>query len=132
MKKNIKTEKGFIGLLSVVIMAALAIGIATTLTIISVSRSRSSLISLNSRQTRLLADACAENALQSIYANSSLTGTSNISILGGNCSYTITSGIGDNRTLTITATYQTYIRKIAITVSQINPNINLTSWQETP
>jgi len=58
------------------------------------------------------------------------TGSGNLAFSQGSCSYTVTNQGGQNRTIILSGTVGTIIRKVKIIINKINPLIILTSWQE--
>ena len=122
--------KGFTTLLAVLIVSAVTTAIAVSLLLIGVSVSRTSAALERSYQTKALADACAEEALQQIRSSTPFTGSGSLTLGQGTCSYTVTSQGGANRTITASGTAGATVRKVRIVIDQINPTLNVTSWQE--
>ena len=77
-----------------------------------------------------LTNACAEEALQQIRDSTPFTGSGNLTLGQGACSYTVTSQGAQNRTITASGTVGTIIRKVKVIINKINPQITVTSWQE--
>lgn len=127
MKKN-----GYIGLLSILFVAAIATVAATTVIVLGIASSRSSFALVQGNQAKALANVCVEEALQVIRDFLPFSGSGNLSLDSGTCSYTVTKGTGQNRTVSSIATVSATIRKISVSVTQINPQINVSSWQEIP
>jgi hypothetical protein len=127
-------QKGYVALLGVLISGAVSIAIATALLLTGVDAQRGSLITLRSAQARSLTTACAEEALQQIWSNSSFTtGGTNLTIGSNSCTYTVTNTGGSNRTITTTATIGSVdivVRKLQISVTIGVSSISVTSWQE--
>lgn len=125
-----KNEKGYITLLSTLFLVAIGGVIAGSIILLGLGSSRSSFALVQSNQAKALANACAEEALQQIRNSTLFTGTGSLTLGQGLCSYTVTSGGSENRTIISTGTVGTVIRKVKIIISAINPTINITSWQE--
>ena len=83
-----------------------------------------------STKAKSLANLCAEASLQEIRNFTPFVGTNTINIGGGSCTYTVVNNGGQNRTITVSSVVNTVVRKILIFINQINPAINVTSWQE--
>lgn len=124
-------QKGYIALVTVLIIGSIGSAIAISLILLGVGFSRTSFAIEQSNQAKALANTCAENALQQIRSNSSFSGTNTLTLNGGSCSYTVTVLSGENRTVIASGTYGTVIRKISISVTAINPKI-IASWIEAP
>ena len=127
---NGASKQGFITLLSVLIVAAISTMVAVSLLLLGLASSRTSLALEQSKQAQVLADACAEEALQQIRDSTPFAGSANLLLGQGSCDYTVTNTGGQNRTITAIATVGTIVRKLSISLDAINPSINITSWQE--
>lgn len=128
-KKIKKNQKGYAILLIVLILSAASLIIVTSLLIWGFYFNKTSLDLEKSKQALGLADACAETALQQIRDDENYAGTDNISLGEGSCEYVV-SGTSPNKTIQATGTSDTTIRKVLITTDQIDPQINISSWQE--
>lgn len=125
-----KTNKGFITLLSILVVAAVGVAIVLSLILLGLGSSRTSFALQQSDQARALAGACSEEALQQIRDFLPYSGIGNLSSSAGTCSYTVAKGTGQNRTITASGTVGTIVRKVEIVINTINPQIVITSWQE--
>ena len=125
-----KTASGFITLLAVLIVGIVGTAIAVSLVLLGLGASRSSFAIEQSNQAKGLANACAEEALQQIRDLTSFTGTGNLTLGQGTCTYTVTNTGGSNRTITASGTVGTIVRKISISITAIMPSIVVSSWQE--
>lgn len=125
------TQSGYIALLTVLIVGAIATTTATILLVTSADSQRSALVTQQSKQARALVVACGEEALQTIHDNTAYTGTDALSLGIGNCSYTVTSTGVNTRSVAVTATVGNISRKALINATIEVSNISITSWQET-
>jgi shikimate 5-dehydrogenase len=123
--------RGFTTLLLVLITGTVGSAIAISLVLSGLGYSRSSLVINQSDEAKALADSCAEKALEDIRENLTSSGTVNLSLGQGACSYTITPGIGEARTIDATGTSGTVVRNTRVVIDAIKPKINTVSWQET-
>lgn len=124
-------SKGFITLISVLVVGAVGVAITLSVILLGLGSSRTSFALEQSNQAKVLANACAEEALQQIEDSTPFTSTGTSLTLGlGTCTYTVTNDGGQNRTITATGTVGTMIRKSTIIINQISPLITVTSWQE--
>lgn len=122
--------KGFVSLIAVIIVSAIGLSIATFLLFNGIDAMRASFADEQSSQARALADACMERSLGVIRDETSYTGSDSLTLGAGNCTYTVTSQGGQNRTITGTGTVGTMVRKTRVTLDKITPLITITSWQE--
>jgi len=121
---------GYVALLSVLVVGAIGLSIAVTLLVLGVGSARTSFSEEQANQARGLADACAEDALQEIRDSTTFTGSGGFSLGQGTCSYTVTNTGGQARNIEASGTVDNVTRKVEIDIDQINPTINITSWQE--
>lgn len=121
---------GYIMLITVLVIGAVGVAIAVSVLWLGLGSSKSSFSIEQSSQTRALADACAEEALQKIRDSIPFTGTGSLTLGQGSCSYTVTNNGGQSRTITASSTVGSIVRKVSISIDKINPSINVTSWLE--
>jgi hypothetical protein len=126
----LQANGGYITLISVLVVGAVGVAIALSLILLGVGSSRTSFAVEQSNQAKALANACAEEALQQIRDSTPFTGSGNLTLGQGTCSYTVTSQGGSNRTVTASGTVGTIVRKVTVVINAINPLITPTSWQE--
>lgn len=123
-------QKGYITLMSILIVGAVGLAIASSLLLFGINSSRSSLAFEQSKEAKALASACVEEALGEIRDNTSFSGSGNLSLGLGSCSYTVINLGGQSREIRSTGTMKAIVRKVRVTIDAINPTINVTSWQE--
>lgn len=121
---------GYILLLSVLILGAVALAAAVSILLLGLGSERTSFALEQSNQAKALANACAEEALQQIRDSTPYTGSGNLTLGQGTCAYAVTSQGGQNRTIIASGTVGTVIRKVKVIINNINPAITVTSWQE--
>lgn len=123
-------NKGYITLVSVLVVGAVGVAIATSLILLGLGSTRSSFANEQSEQAKALANACAEEGLQQIHDAASYTGTGNLTFGQGTCTYTVTSQGGQNRTIAASGSVGTIIRKVNVIINTISPAIQVVSWGE--
>lgn len=139
-------NKGYIALMSVVIIGAAGAAIAVSVLLLGLASSRTSLVLTQSSQASALAEGCAEHALQAISDSSTVAlpdsshftptdsshfnGGATLSFQSGTCSYEVTSRGGESGVITATGTVGTILSKVRIVVSSIHPAITSDFWQE--
>ncbi len=116
--------------MSVLIVGAVGTTIALAIILSGLASSRSGFAFMQSAQANALAYACAEEALQQIRDSTPFTGSGNLSLGQGACTYTVLSQGGQNRTVDAVGTVGTVVRKMRVTITTINPQIVVSSWQE--
>ena len=125
-----KNRRGYITLISVLVVGAVGVAIATALLMLGLTSSRTGFALVQSNQAKALANACAEEALQQIRDLTPYVGTGGLSIGSGTCTYTVTSQGGQNRTIASLGTVGTTLRKVEVILDQIYPHLVVVSWQE--
>lgn len=124
------TNNGYVTLLSVLLLGAVGMAVTTSLLLSGIGNSRTGLAHQHSHQARALANACAEEGLEQIRNLISYTGSGNLTLGGGTCSYTVTNQGGENRTVTAQGTMGTAVRKVKVIINDINPRIAVVTWEE--
>ncbi|MBI2033816.1 MAG: hypothetical protein HYT13_01825 [Candidatus Liptonbacteria bacterium] len=127
---KLKAKGGYITLLMVIIVGAIGVATGVSLLLLGVGSSRSSLSFEKSNQAKALSNACAEAALDQIRNSSAFSGSAGLTFGRGSCSYQVLNLGGQSRLINASGTVDEVVRKIKITLNQITPKINLTSWQE--
>jgi len=123
-------QNGYVALLSVLILGAVTTAVALALLTTGTDRQRSGLIEQQSKQARAAAVACAEESLQIIHDTTSFTGTNNLALSPGTCTYTVTNTGGSDRTIVASGTVGNVVKKIQVYVTIEASSISVTSWQE--
>jgi hypothetical protein len=123
-------NKAFITLASVIIVSAIGLAIVVSFILLGISSLRTSFAIEQSNQARMLANTCAEQALEQIKSFPSFEGTAGLTLGQGNCTYTIANLGEENRSITASGSVGAIIRKVKITISDIVPQIIVVSWQE--
>lgn len=131
-RHHLKREKsvGYITLISVLVLGAVGIAVMVSLILLGVGSSKTSFVVEQSNQSKMLANACAEEAFQKIRDSTSFTGTGSLILGQGTCSYSVTSQGGQNRIITASGTVNSVVRKVKVIISNITPAITVNSWQE--
>jgi len=129
-------KKGYIALMTVILMGAIASVIIVTLLTLSIVYNQNAITRMESQMARFYADSCAEEALRIIRAKT-YNGTGSIDVNGdaiNDCTY-ITSGTQPNLTINtenIPSPLDGPKRKIKVVTSAVSPKIILMSWSEVP
>ena len=125
-----RQEQGYVALLAVLVVGVVATAVGLLVLTTGVDGQRSALITQASTQARGLVGACADEALMTIRNNQVYTGTGNLNLGAGSCTYTVASTGATNRTITITATVNSVVRRAQVYVTIGTSSISVTSWQE--
>ncbi len=127
--KKLKFNNGFASILAVIILGAVGVSIVSSVILFGLGFSRNSFSLEQYYQSKSLASACSEEALQQI-KDSNFIGNGNLVLGQGSCDYFILDKGGEVREINSYGTVGSVIRKIQIEVDQINPTINIISWRD--
>ncbi|MBT4209565.1 MAG: hypothetical protein HOE19_01475 [Candidatus Komeilibacteria bacterium] len=123
-------QAGFSLLLTIVLIVAISISIAVSILLIGIDSSKTSFANQQANHAKAIANACAEEALQEIRDSVPFSGYGNLVFSQGSCGYFVTNSGGQNRNIVVSSTVGTMVRKVEIDIDTINPQINISSWQE--
>ncbi len=129
-KNKKEVNRGYIALLSVIVVGAIGTAVMLSIMLIGISTSKTDFAVQQSGSAKVLASSCGEEALQKILETGTTSSTANLIIGSGTCSYVITSQNGQNITINATGITGTLSSKVKIVVSTTTPAIILSSWQE--
>ena len=124
-------NSGFAALISVLVVAAVGLGIVLTLLSQGMTTIATAGDLVGSLKARGYAVSCAEDALANATGENSLPWTGEISFDGGSCSYTVQDG-GSENTMNIEAAALGMIKKIKIGFSANSSTVTINSWKEIP
>lgn len=130
-----KNQRGFIAFTSLLVVSAVALAIAVSISLLGITEASTSLGFKKGQEVLKIAEGCAEEALLRLRddATYDLDGAEvSLPGLDGSCTMDI-SDTGANRTIDITATISgppQYVKKLQITAKRAGNSINITSWQE--
>jgi len=130
--KKILKQNGFVTMFSVLVLGVVALAITSSVLLSGLGSSMTGFTIEKSGKAKSLANLCAEAALQEIRNSTPFFGVNTINIGSDYCVYTVVDNGAENRTITGEGAVGTVVRKVLITIDQINPSINITSWQEVP
>ncbi len=131
VQKKLDNKKGFITLVSVIILAATAGIVGAGALLISTDSANANKIVLNSKIATYSAEACIEQALELIRVTPTYTGGGSLVVGGVTCNYVV-SNLVDliNKQVTTNAVVDGVTKEFVITTSAINPQIVINSWTE--
>lgn len=128
-RQELFNNKGYVALISMLIIGAVGLSVVISLVLLSVGSSRTSFSLEQGNQAKALANACAEEALQQIWNADNYVGEGNLTLGQGNCTYTV-SNESVPKTISASGNVGTITQKISITIDSVSPYIHPSSWQE--
>jgi hypothetical protein len=125
----VKNNSGFIALVTILIIFAIALLIGVNLNLLAISEAKMGLKQIQSSQAYYLANLCAEEALMKLKENINYSGNETITIENGECQILPIEG---NWTIKVLSQFRNQIKKVKIVVEQVNPEIEISSWEQVP
>ena len=128
---GLKRRSGFILLITILIIGAIASAILSSLLLLGISSTQVSFSVQQSEEALAAAQACAEYGLLKLRQSPSYAGNEYKTLGTDRCEVLTVGGIGNNnRALCTEGTSGDAIRRLEIAVSQILPQTKVYSWQE--
>ncbi len=126
----INRHKGIIALITVLIAGAVVLVIGIGMTLRSILESDTTLDVELSHQALVTAGSCMEQSLLSLADDPTYTGNETLTIGTLTCTIDtiLTSGI--TRTIHTSSTVNGHTRRLQVIVSDVNPPLQISSWQE--
>jgi len=119
------SKKGFITLISVLLLGAVGLAITLSLLLLGISSSRTSFTMEQGTETSGIVDTCAEDALERLRKNPSFSGTVTFPLYDGTCTYTVSGSV-----IQVTGEKANIVKRLVITVTQTTPYVLVGSWEE--
>lgn len=123
-------KKGFVALISVIIISAIILTISISLMLTNLNVSLSGLIIRQSQQAKELANTCSQFALWQLAQNFDNSNSQTFNFSEGICQFEILTINNDSRRINSWAEVSNMIRKESVELSLINNNLSIISWQE--
>lgn len=133
-------EGGYVVLITVLVLGAVVSVIVGFILLTGQNASIASNSVVANANAKAAASGCAQLALSAIAANTSLstpvTANQTLNVATGQtCSYTI-SGTSPNFSITtigsVTQGSKSYVHRLTLTTNQVLPQVNVSSWQDSP
>lgn len=127
-----KKKNAYVTLISVIILGAISILVLTTSISVDTESIYATEILSQGKQAKAYADSCAERAVDLLKQNTAYVGGESYVLTNGSCTVSAVSGTGNtNRVFTATGISEDSTRKVAVTVTTVNPTTVIGSWKET-
>ena len=126
-----KTKKGYVALVTVIILAAVTSVVALTALSLGTDSTIFSAEKQNQSLAKSYANSCMEIAINKLKASTSYIGNESMAVGNGTCQILTISGSGNsNRTIQTKGFSGTVVRKLQVTITTVNPSTIYSSWQE--
>lgn len=123
------TQSGYVTLMSVIVLGAIAVSIVVMVLTIGTDMLRGSKIYQDSSQSHALASSCAERALGVIRDSTSFTGTGSISYSAGSCSYVVSNTGGSTRQINASSSVSNAVSRVQVQISDVAP-VTVSMWRD--
>ncbi len=128
---TVTQRPGYVFLISVLFVGAIAMSTAATLVVLGVGSMKSSIATMQSMQAMHNAETCVERALKSLRASASYAGNETLALTSGTCVLRPIGGSGNlNRIICAKGIVGTIVRRVEVQVSALRPIGMIKSWQE--
>ncbi len=125
-----KNNPGIIAIMTVLVIGAIILAVsigAATRTRIETKTNESE---EGTNRAMTAATSCMESALARLSDNSTYTGNQSLSVGVDTCSIATITTSGITRTVKTSSTVNGHTRRLQVTVSNVNPPLQVSSWQE--
>lgn len=127
---KIHNQQGIVALMTVLIIGAIILVISLGMTFRSVQESDTSLDEELSYKAFVMATSCMEQALLSLSDDSTYVGNQTLVIGAYSCTIATITGNENSRVIQTSSTVNGYTRRLSVNVSNVNPPLQVSSWQE--
>lgn len=125
------SDKGFIGLISVLIFAGVVIAMITGVTIRSLEEGKMGLNQELSHNSLSLADACAEHVISQLGANLKYDGENSVVVEEGkSCEVVSTEKDGSQAIVKTKSDFEDHTSRVKVIITKSGSDLQVEDWQE--
>ncbi len=131
MKNTNKKQAGLMAISSLLIISAVALAIAVSISMIGIGEAQNSLTYKKGAEVLKVAESCVEESLLRLRDDVNYSGGS-LQVGNGSCTINVI-GAGSDRTIDVTGTISgppQFVRQLQLTVKRTGQSINILTWQE--
>lgn len=122
---------GYVFLISVLFVGAIAMATATTLVVLGIGAQRNGRVYAQSSQALANAETCVERALRSLRTSLGYAGNETITLASGTCEIRPIGGGGNfNRSICVKGVAGNATRRLQVLAQELLPQGKISSWQE--
>ena len=122
--------RGFVAITTILIILVVILLVGLGVSTLGISEMKMALQKTQSSQSYFLANLCAENALLELKRDEDYAGDATTTIENGNCQILPIERTGGEWTIKAVGIFHNQTKKLKIIVSQVNPSITISSWEE--
>jgi len=128
---QLRSRSGYVFLLSIIMVGAIAVATLGSLLMIGVGSLQIGGTVQQSEQARSLAQTCAERALRSLWEDGAYIGSEEFTFAEGTCAIWRVGGSGnENRSLCTEGNVGSTVRRYEILLQRVLPSIQVYAWRE--
>lgn len=128
---SLTNRPGYVFLLSIIMVGAIAVATLSSLLMIGVGSLRIGLTVRQSEQARSLALTCAERALRSLWEDTAYAGGEALTLEEGECDILSVGGSGnENRSICAEGRVGSTVRRYEILLGRVLPSVRVSAWRE--
>lgn len=125
------SRPGYVFLLTVLVTGVIAATSALSLMLLAWAAEQNGYLFGQTAQAYEYAQTCAERTLRTLRSDLSYAGNETFSFARGSCKVYALNGTGNNdRSVCISGTVGSAMRRVEIVVSQVRPTTLISSWEE--
>lgn len=125
------SRPGYIFLITVLVIGAIATTTAVTLVLLGLASEQTGLTLHQSAQAYEHAQTCAERTIRSLRSDLTYTGSETFVLTNGTCAVEDIAGTGnDNRIICVEGRSGRTVRRFEIVLREVYPSVKVASWTE--
>jgi hypothetical protein len=129
--KNIPARSGYVFLISVLVIGAIASATSVSLLLLGWAAEQSGLLLVHSAQAYEYAQTCAERTMHSLRRDLNYSGDETFAFDYGSCAVALIGGSGnEDRTVCVSGSSGDSTRRLQVQVARLYPSVMIESWQE--
>ncbi|TSC80549.1 MAG: Uncharacterized protein G01um101425_203 [Candidatus Peregrinibacteria bacterium Gr01-1014_25] len=126
-----RARDGYVFLVSVLAVGAIAIAVVATLLLAATSISRNRLTLEESARALAHSQTCAEHVLRKLRIDAAYSGNETLTLTSGSCTVRSVGGVGNtDRTVCVEGVSGSVTRRLEIDVERVYPSMRVRQWQE--
>ena len=133
MQKRTSSQSGAAALLTVLIVTAAGILLATNAAFLGLGEVDNAFVSGQAGETLSLADGCVDETMRRMRLDPNYgvgAGTMTLTMTDGSCDIDVVNTGGGARTITVSATHNAYHKNIEARVTIVGTSVTLDAWLE--
>lgn len=127
---RLRSQNGYIFLVSVIVIGAIAVASTLSLLLLGWAAEQNGQTHVRTNQALELANTCADRALMGLRDSVTYAGNQDVVLAYGTCKIYPAVGANNKRTICVEGTDTNTTRRLHITLSAIFPTVTVSKWDE--